>query len=356
MAAVMATGLALSACAPTAGTAAPAESGSTTAAEPVNVGIIYSKTGPLAAYGATYYEGLQAGIDYATGGTGDVNGAKINLTYADDGGDPDKAVDGRQGPDRPGLQDHRRHGRLRHRAQAGRAGRAEQGPLHLRPGRHRRDPGHQQVHVPLGPPEPAGRRHRRHLHRHQAARRSSSSRRTTPSARATSPPSRPSSAPRAPPWRPSWSRTDQEFTPFARQLIDAKPDLVFVAWAGATSGTMWQTLSQQGVFDAAPVVTGLGDAATFGAYGEATDKISFLNHYFPGASGTEVEKTMIAARREGRQEGRPLHPRRLRRRPDDRPGHQGGRRPTSTPWSRRSRASASTAPRARKPSAPRTTP
>ena len=74
MAAVMATGLALSACAPTAGTATPAESGGTTAAEPVNVGIIYSKTGPLAAYGATYYEGLQAGIDHATGGTGAVNG------------------------------------------------------------------------------------------------------------------------------------------------------------------------------------------------------------------------------------------------------------------------------------------
>ncbi len=87
----------------------------------------------------------------------------------------------------------------------------------------------------------------------------------------------------------------QELTPFARQLIDAKPDMVFVAWAGATTGTMWQSLSQQGAFDAAPVVTGLGDAATFGAYGEATSKISFLNHYFPGASGTEVEKKMIAS-------------------------------------------------------------
>jgi branched-chain amino acid transport system substrate-binding protein len=58
---------------------------------------------------------------------------------------------------------------------------------------------------------------------------------------------------------------------------------------------MWQTLSQQGAFAAAPVVTGLGDASTFGAYGEATAKISFLNHYFPGAAGTEVEKKMIAA-------------------------------------------------------------
>ncbi len=93
IAAAMATGLALSACAPTAGSTAPAASGGAAkAAEPVNVGIIYSKTGPLAAYGATYYEGLQAGIEHATGGTGEVNGAKINITYHDDGGDPDKAV------------------------------------------------------------------------------------------------------------------------------------------------------------------------------------------------------------------------------------------------------------------------
>ena len=94
LAAVMATGLALSACAPTSGSSAPAGSGGAGGAksDPVNVGIIYSKTGPLAAYGATYYQGLQAGIDYATGGSGEVNGAKINLTYSDDGGDPDKAV------------------------------------------------------------------------------------------------------------------------------------------------------------------------------------------------------------------------------------------------------------------------
>ena len=56
------------------------------------MGIVYSESGPLAAYGAAYYQGLQAGIDYATEGTGEVNGTKLNLTYHDDGGDPDKAV------------------------------------------------------------------------------------------------------------------------------------------------------------------------------------------------------------------------------------------------------------------------
>ncbi|NLE97727.1 MAG: ABC transporter substrate-binding protein, partial [Propionibacterium sp.] len=84
-----------------------------------------------------------------------------------------------------------------------------------------------------------------------------------------------------------------EFTPFARQIIDTAPDMVFVAWAGATSGAMWQGLSQQGVFDATTVVTGLGDVSTYNAYGEASDQIDFLNHYFEGAAGNEVEQAMI---------------------------------------------------------------
>src|SRR5690606_17334397 len=84
-----------------------------------------------------------------------------------------------------------------------------------------------------------------------------------------------------------------EFTPFATQLLDGDPDLVFVAWAGATSGAMWQALLQQQVLDTIPVVTGLGDAATFGAYGEASEKIQFLNHYFPGANDHDVNATMI---------------------------------------------------------------
>ena len=84
-----------------------------------------------------------------------------------------------------------------------------------------------------------------------------------------------------------------EFTPFAQQVLAGAPDLVFVAWAGATSGAMWQAMSQQGVMDAIPVVTGLGDTATFGAYGEASEKISFLNHYFAGGPDNEVNTAMI---------------------------------------------------------------
>jgi branched-chain amino acid transport system substrate-binding protein len=84
-----------------------------------------------------------------------------------------------------------------------------------------------------------------------------------------------------------------EFTPFATQIVSAAPDLVFVAWAGATTGAMWEALGQQGVFEATTVVTGLGDVASYQAYGAASEELSFLNHYFGGASGTEAETAMI---------------------------------------------------------------
>ena len=45
-----------------------------------------------------------------------------------------------------------------------------------------------------------------------------------------------------------------EFTPFAQQVLAGAPDLVFVAWAGATSGAMWQAMSQQGVLDETYIV------------------------------------------------------------------------------------------------------
>ena len=51
--------------------------------------------------------------------------------------------------------------------------------------------------------------------------------------------------------------TANDFTPFAQQVVQAKPDLLFVAWAGSTAGAMWQALQQQGVFKATTVTTGL---------------------------------------------------------------------------------------------------
>src|SRR5262245_13225602 len=61
---------------------------------PVQVGVVYSRTGLLASYGAQFVQGLRYGIAYATKGSSAVNGRKIELTLVDDGGDPVKAVAG----------------------------------------------------------------------------------------------------------------------------------------------------------------------------------------------------------------------------------------------------------------------
>src|SRR5829696_5389985 len=86
----------------------------------VRVGIVYSRTGLLSAYGAQYIQGLRLGLSYLTKGTNRVNGHKIEITAVDDGTDPAKAVSAVRGFDRPGLQNHRREHIVRRRA-SGRA-------------------------------------------------------------------------------------------------------------------------------------------------------------------------------------------------------------------------------------------
>jgi len=56
------------------------------------VGIIYSRTGLLASYGAQYIEGLRLGLSYATKGTNKVGGHPLELAFQDDAGNPTTAV------------------------------------------------------------------------------------------------------------------------------------------------------------------------------------------------------------------------------------------------------------------------
>ena len=55
----------------------------------IRIAHIYSKTGPLEAYGKQTQTGLMMGLDYATGGTMEVNGKKIVVIEKDDQGKPD---------------------------------------------------------------------------------------------------------------------------------------------------------------------------------------------------------------------------------------------------------------------------
>ncbi len=135
---------------------------------PYKVGLVYSKSGPLASYGKQYRQGLTAGIDYATKGTGAVAGRT----------DPDHRAGRRrrpgQGrrvghrPHRSGQHDHRRLDLERRGAAGGAAGEGQQGPLHLGSGRRRRRHGCQPLHLPVGTPDLPGRRDgREHAGRRQ---------------------------------------------------------------------------------------------------------------------------------------------------------------------------------------------
>jgi branched-chain amino acid transport system substrate-binding protein len=284
--------IALAGCAPTA--AAPGGSDETDAAAPVKVSMITSQTGPLAAYGEAYTAGFEAGLDYATDGTGAVDGRELEIEWLDDQGNPDTAVS--LAKDVIGQGTQIIAGTVVSGIATALAEQAAQnqvlyisGPAAtdaitgvneytFRSGRQT----FQDVATAgtfIG--DPAGKKvvvfaqdtafGQGNLAGVQAVLGGQGA--TVEGVLV--------------------AEDATEFTPFAQQLLAASPDLVFVAWAGASSGAMWSALSQQGVFDAVPVVTGLGDVATYGAYGEASDKISFLNHYFGGAAGTDAEAAMI---------------------------------------------------------------
>lgn len=294
------TGLTAAGCAPTA--TAPDDNGADLA--PVAVGIITSETGPLGAYGAAYLAGFEAGLDYATDGTGAVDGREIALTISDDAGDTDTAVNIARDLIGQGVKI------IAGTASSGIAlALAEQaaqnqilyisGPAAadaitgvneytFRSGRQTYqdvatagtfigDPAGQKV-VVFAQDTAFGQGNLAGVTAVLGGAGATVEGILVP-------------------------EDATEFTPFAQQILSAAPDLVFVAWAGATSGAMWQSLDQQGVFDTVPVVTGLGDVATFGAYAAASDKISFLNHYFAGAAGTEVEAAMLAALEEAGAQG-----------------------------------------------------
>jgi len=259
------------------------------------VAIITSQTGPLAAYGEAYLNGLEAGLDYATDGTGTVDGRELDITYLDDAGDADKAVTLAKDVIGNGTQI------IAGTASSGIAlALAEQaaqneilyisGPAAadaitgvneytFRSGRQT----YQDVATSgtfIGDPD---------------------GKTVAVFAQDTAFGQGNAAAVTAVLGGQGATVTSvlvpedaTEFTPFAQQVLATNADLVFVAWAGATSGAMWQALSQQGVFEAMPVVTGLGDISTYGAYGAASEDISFLSHYFAGAAGTDAEAAMIS--------------------------------------------------------------
>ncbi len=261
--------------------------------EPIRVGIITSTSGPLQSYGEQYLAGLEAGLDYATSGTGAVDGRPIEFEILDDGGLPENAISHATDLVGQGVTI------IAGTAVSGVAVQlanfaAENDILYIsgpaatdaitgvnqntfRSGRQSRQDvataaslveGEGGTVLVFAQDTEFGAANVAAVEQVLGPRGFTVDSLLVP-------------------------ESETEFTGFADQINQAAPDLVFVAWAGETSGAMWQALNQQNVFDTAPVATGLGDKVTWPFYGEAATGLSFLNHYFEGAPDNEVNDFLV---------------------------------------------------------------
>jgi branched-chain amino acid transport system substrate-binding protein len=74
--------------------------------------------------------------------------------------------------------------------------------------------------------------------------------------------------------------TTTDFTPYVQRILAKKPSWVFLACAGTQCGNLVTALDQQGVLDQVRIMTGLGNIATFPAFGDAGTKISYISVYY----------------------------------------------------------------------------
>ncbi|GAA1985857.1 substrate-binding domain-containing protein [Catenulispora subtropica] len=275
-------------------------SGGTTAAaaatgSPIKVGLVYSETGPLAGYGKDYYEGFLAGLDYATHGTGVVNGHKIEVVQKDDAGDPTKAVSAAK--DLIGQGYHILAGSTASGVALQVAPLAAQNKVLFVSGPAATDgvtginkytfrSGRQTYQDIATAATFIGDLTGKHVT--VLAQDSAFGQANVAAVKAVlGAKGAKVDAVLAPP-----SATD--LTPFATQAKDAKPDLLFVAWAGTTAQALWTALSQQGVLDATATVTGLDVRASYPVFASTGGKVYFLAHYVPGGTSNDAAKALDA--------------------------------------------------------------
>jgi branched-chain amino acid transport system substrate-binding protein len=271
--------------------AARVESGTRASAKsPVKVGIVYSRTGALAGFGAEYLQGFKAGLQYLTKGTNTVNGHKLQITYVDDATDAAKAV--AAGKDLIGQG---------YKIIAGSTSTGvalQMAPLAAQ----------NKVLFIAGPAAGdaitalnrytfrSGRQsYQDVLDAANFIPRSQVGAKVIVFAEDTAFGASNVAAVRAVfggrghtvssilvPFNAS------DLTPFAQRLKNADATLVFIAWAGPNATQMWQALQQQGVPKATKLVTGLADRVTYPTLGPALAGVNLLSHYV--ANGPKKNK------------------------------------------------------------------
>jgi branched-chain amino acid transport system substrate-binding protein len=286
LAVLAAVGIATVAGTAAAGTREPQAASSATGAAPVRVGIIYSRTGLLSAYGAQYRQGLLLGLQYVTKGTNRVNGRPIQLRFVDDAGDPAKAVSAARDLIGQGY---------RILAGSTSSGVAVQLAPVAAQNRVLFISGPAATDAITGANRYTFRSGRQSLQDVLAAKNilgRSVGRRVVVFAQDTVFGQGNVAAVRAVLGGAGHVVSSvlvplsaQDFTPFAQRARQANPDLLFVAWAGTTAPAMWRALEQQNVIRDTQVATGLAERATWGSY---VPGVNFLTHYVAEAPKNKV--------------------------------------------------------------------
>jgi branched-chain amino acid transport system substrate-binding protein len=261
----------------------------------IKVGIIYSRTGLLSAYGAQYIQGLRLGLAYATKGTNRVNGHKIQITAVDDGTDPAKAVSAAK--DLIGQGYKIIGGSTSSGVALQIAPLAEQNKVLNISGpaatdaitganRYTFRSGRQSIQDVLAAREILGKSTGRKIvvfaqdsafgQGNLAAVRSILGGRGHSVSSILVP------------------LSANDFTPFAQQARNANADLLFVAWAGTTAPAMWRALEQQRVTTSTTVATGLAERATYASFPTG---VNFLSHYVSNAPKNRVNNWLVTAMR-----------------------------------------------------------
>jgi len=262
----------------------------------IKVGIVTSKSGPLASYGAQYLDGLQIGLDFATKGTGVIAGHKVQLDIKDDAGDPATGVAAAK--DFIGQGYKIIGGSVVSGVALQVAPLAEQNQVLFISGPAAAD-------AITGINGYTFRSGRQSLQDVQTAKSFLTDLKgknvlvfAQDSAFGQS-----NVAAVKQIFGPDGATVDQllvpqdakDFAPFAQQVVGKKADLVFVAWAGTTATAMYGALDSQGVLTSNKVVTGLDQRSTYPIFGPAADKIAFLSHYIYQAPQNEANQYLVNA-------------------------------------------------------------
>jgi branched-chain amino acid transport system substrate-binding protein len=263
---------------------------------PVNVGLIYSKTGLLGSYGQQYADGFAAGLDYATHGTGMAAGHKIVVTDRDDAGDPATAVVAAK--DLIGSGAKIIAGSTSSGVALALAPLAEQNKVLFISGPAATDAltgankytfrsGRETYQDVATSAAIVGDLHGKSvLVLAQDSAFGQANFKAVEAVLGTEKGGTVTSL--------LVPLSANDFSPFAQKIKDAKPDLVFVAWAGATGPALWKTLDDQGVFAVTKLVTGLADRGTYPAFAPVESKLQFLSYYFYQAPKNKTNDALVA--------------------------------------------------------------